>query len=358
MKKAIVAVPYLSGKGGTETVIKNFHEAVTQYGDKDYSWKLVSYGGTKYSDWMKKWNKKVYNFSNSRYIQMVAYILLLPFLIFNTLKKEKPDFFIATNPIIWSIAFQSRKYISPKTKIISWYHFSFKKKNVKPRYLKKCDIFWAISSGIKDELLSLGVAARKIQIIYNPVDVNNHSSIKRSKGQNRFIYIGRIDYSGQKNVSELIYALNNVKDNWKCDIYGFVDNETKDKLLSIASKKTKQNIKFKGFYTDVWNEIDEADVLILTSKYEGLPMVLCEGASRGVYLVASDCPTGVKDVVSNKEIGRLYVQGNSKELSNLLNDILNFRINLPSQNIIIKAIKKFDYRSYSARIFKSLIEES
>ena len=28
MKKAIVAVPYLSGNGGTETVIKNFYDAV------------------------------------------------------------------------------------------------------------------------------------------------------------------------------------------------------------------------------------------------------------------------------------------------------------------------------------------
>ena len=30
MKKAIVAVPYLSGNGGTETVIKNFYDAVVK----------------------------------------------------------------------------------------------------------------------------------------------------------------------------------------------------------------------------------------------------------------------------------------------------------------------------------------
>lgn len=131
MKKAVVAVPYLSGKGGTETVIKNFQEAMSQYGDEDYSWKLISYGGTKYSGWIKKWSKKVYSFSDNRYVQILAYIFLLPILILKTLKKEKPDFFIATNPIIWTMAYRMRKFVSPRTKIISWYHYSFKRKNIK-----------------------------------------------------------------------------------------------------------------------------------------------------------------------------------------------------------------------------------
>ncbi|MFM9785388.1 glycosyltransferase, partial [Streptomyces scabiei] len=120
------------------------------------------------------------------------------------------DFFIATNPIIWSIAFAERNVFSKKTKIGAWYHYSFKMKNVKEKYLKKADFFWAISSGIKDELLSLGVSPDKIYVIYNPVNVDNVILVKRSGKQNHFIYIGRIDYDGQKNVSELIKALNGV----------------------------------------------------------------------------------------------------------------------------------------------------
>ncbi|NRO31113.1 hypothetical protein IMAU30143_01327 [Lactobacillus helveticus] len=46
MIKAIIAVPYLSGKGETETVIKNFKEAFNQYDNTNISWKLISYGGT------------------------------------------------------------------------------------------------------------------------------------------------------------------------------------------------------------------------------------------------------------------------------------------------------------------------
>ncbi|MFM9785588.1 glycosyltransferase [Streptomyces scabiei] len=44
---------------------------------------------------------------------------------------------------------------------------------------------------------------------------------------------------------------------------------------------------FKGFYTNVWSHIKEADALVLTSKYEGLGMVLIEAAARGISLISS-----------------------------------------------------------------------
>ncbi|MDB6221147.1 glycosyltransferase [Lactobacillus amylovorus] len=354
MKKAVIAIPYLTGKGGTETVIKNFAEALNvKNTDDNISWKLVSFGGTKYPEWLSGWNKKVYNFTQSRCIQLVAYAILMPFLIAHILRKEKPDFFIATNPIIWSIAFAERNVFSKKTKIGAWYHYSFKMKNVKEKYLKKTDFFWAISSGIKDELLSLGVSPDKIYVIYNPVDVDHVTAVKRSGKQNRFIYIGRIDYDGQKNVSELIKALNKVKGDWHCDLYGSVDPETKDRLLRLANDHTKSQIEFNGFYKDVWSQIKEADVLLLTSKFEGLPMTLIEAASRGIALVSSDCPTGTKDIV-NKKNGYLYTPGKVKELKNILNNFITKKVTLSSQSEIKKSVEKFSFDIYALKVTNSL----
>ena len=278
MKKVVIAIPYLTGKGGTETVIKNFAEALDVKNTNDnISWKLVSFGGTKYPEWLSGWNKKVYNF------------------------------------------------------------------------------FWAISSGIKDELLSLGVSPDKIYIIYNPVNVDNVISVKRSGKQNHFIYIGRIDYDGQKNVSELIRALNDVKGEWHCDLYGSVDQETKDRLLNLANDHTKSQIEFNGFYKDVWSQIKEADVLLLTSKFEGLPMTLIEAASRGIALVSSDCPTGTKDIV-NKKNGYLYTPGNVKKLQSILNNFIVKRITVSSQNEVKKSVKKFSFNIYALKVIDSLLK--
>lgn len=350
MKKVVIAIPYLTGKGGTETVIKNFAEALdVKNTDDNISWKLVSFGGTKYPEWLSGWNKKVYNFTQSRHIQLIAYAILMPFLIANILRKEKPDFFIATNPIIWSIAFAERNVFSKKTKIGAWYHYSFKMKHVKEKYLKKADFFWAISSGIKDELLSLGVSPDKIYVIYNPVNVDNVISVKRSGKQNHFIYIGRIDYDGQKNVSELIKALNGVKGDWRCDLYGSIDPKTKDRLLNLANVSTRERVVFKGFYTNVWSHIKEADALVLTSKYEGLGMVLIEAAARGISLISSNCPVGPDNIVTSQN-GFLYKTGDINNLSAIITRIVGKEIVLPSSKNTSKSISKFGYKAFSDRI--------
>lgn len=355
-KKAIIAIPYLSGNGGTETVIKNFHQAVVACGSNEYIWKLISYGGTRYPNWMKEWNKKVYNFSNLRCIQRLLYIFLLPFLIVKDLRREKPDFFIATNPVIWTLAFYYKKFFLPKTKIISWYHFSFKRKKVNERYLKTADYFWAISNGIKKELISLGVDSKKIDVIYNPINTKNIPLVKRSGDQNRFIYIGRIDYDSQKNVSELMRALNNLSGDWKCDLYGFVDKKIKLSLLNlITSAQKRKNIVFHGFSNNIWSKIKVADCLLLTSKYEGLPMVLIEAATRGIALVSSNCPTGTEDIV-NRNNGYLYHLGKYDRLSQILTMIKDQKSILPSYQNVKRSVEKFDYYNYRMRITTSLLK--
>lgn len=352
MKKAIVAVPYLSGKGGTETVIKNFYDAVVA-NDSEIEWKLISFGGSKYSDWMKNWRKRVYSFSNKRILQLGAYAIVMPALIRKVIKHEKPDYFIATNPIIWNWAVKYKLKYSPSTKIIAWYHYSYKMKKVNSKYLKNVDKFWAISSGIKEELEDLGVPSEKIDIIFNPINLENVPLVKRSKTHNHFIYIGRIDYDGQKNVSELMKALNLLKEDYKLELYGAADPDIKNKLLNLIDDKNKKdNIIFHGFSTNVWEKIKEADALLLTSKYEGLPMVLCEAASRGIPLIAADCPTGVKDIVT-KDNGFLYNEGNETELYKILMNINRSDI-LPSQMSVSKSIRKFNYKNYNDKINSSL----
>ena len=65
MKKAIVAVPYLKGIGGTETVIKNFSEALdVKKTDDDIQWKLISFGGSNSSAWLDGWDKGYIIFQN------------------------------------------------------------------------------------------------------------------------------------------------------------------------------------------------------------------------------------------------------------------------------------------------------
>ena len=74
MKKVIVAVPYLKGTGGTDTVIKNFAEALNvKQTNEDIKWKLISFGGSNSSAWLNGWDKKIYNFSKSNLLYSLLY---------------------------------------------------------------------------------------------------------------------------------------------------------------------------------------------------------------------------------------------------------------------------------------------
>lgn len=90
----------------------------------------------------------------------------------------------------------------------------------------------------------MGVSQDKISVIYNPIPAPKNI-IQRTGKQNHFIYIGRIDYDGQKNVSELMRALDKVSNSFTCDLYGSVDTNTKDKLLDSISNNKNVNCNNK-----------------------------------------------------------------------------------------------------------------
>lgn len=354
--KVLIMVPFLKGTGGTESVIANLIRAAqTTDGSDDIDLHLVSFGGTIYQDWQEGWQVKCYNFSSIRFVQNICYLLLMPFLIFLQLLRQKPNVVIATNPIIWGITFLLSKISPDGPVVISWYHFSLAQKPIAKIWLFRADYYLAISSGIARELVQSGIASNKIFTIFNPVDIAT-SAVSRSNDGRNFVYMGRIDFDGQKNVAELFWALAHVKTPITLRLYGTVDTETKKRLLDILPPSKKKWVKFEGFTTDVWSHVGSADALILTSKYEGFPMTLCEAVSHGVFVVSSNCPTGPEDIV-NSNNGLLYSPGNILELADIIENLSSKNSSFPSTNIVRGSIRKFRLAEYWKR-FAFAVEKS
>lgn len=64
------------------------------------------------------------------------------------------------------------------------------------------------------------------------------------------------------------------------------------------------------------SECLQSSVFVLTSRYEGLGMVLLEAQSCGVPLVSYACKCGPKDIITNGENGFLVNVGDLEELAN------------------------------------------
>ena len=58
-----------------------------------------------------------------------------------------------------------------------------------------------------------------------------------------------------------------------------------------------KNIKLAGYKKNAYQYINSSDLLVLTSKYEGLPNVLLEAQAQGIPTISSDCPSGPKEIL-------------------------------------------------------------
>ena len=340
----------MTGYGGTETVIKNLFKA-RQSNHPNYELKVYSIGGSFDYSWTKNVDIEVKWISKKRKFRDLYALTLMPINLFNYLRREEPDFVISTNPVIWYLAKLCLRLLHRNTPVIGWYHYSIDQKPIKKVFLNAADYYLAISSGIKNQLIKKGIPQRKIYLVLNPVETDEHI-IKRPNNIH-FIYMGRVMLDGQKNFRELIDSLVLLKGDWVLDIYG--DDRQAGEVKSYAkSKNVLQHLVWHGFVTNPWLNITSATALILTSKYEGLPMVLCEAISHGIYCISANTSTGPEDII-NKENGKLYRLGKVSELAQILQKIIDGEI-LPSQSKIQLSAQNFLPNQYLER-FDSAIED-
>ena len=171
----------------------------------------------------------------------------------------------------------------------------------------------------------------KTHLIYNPLnkeEIKNKSKLnyKRNvfkKNKLRIINIARL--TDQKDHLTLIKALNIVKKSIEFNliIIGYGANQ------SIIQRKInylnlQKYVKILGYKSNPYPYLRASDLLILTSKYEGLPNVILEAQTLKKYVISSDCPTGPREILLNGEIGTLFKVGNYKQLAH---EIINFNKN-------------------------------
>ena len=149
-----------------------------------------------------------------------------------------------------------------------------------------------------------------IRVIPNPLPfVSDETSPCTS---HKVIAVGRYDF--QKNFAKLLdlwACIAPAYPDWTLEIYG--DGALRPELeqqvnrLGLSSSVTlaKPTHQMKEVY-------QSASIYAMTSRYEGLPMVLIEAQHMGLPIVSFACPCGPKDVLHPDEDGYLISQGDDE----------------------------------------------
>lgn len=161
-----------------------------------------------------------------------------------------------------------------------------------------------------------------IVVIPNPITIQCNGRTKLNT--QTVIAVGRV--TRQKGFDSLVKAwdiVEKVKPDWILKIIGaqddllyfeYINRLIKDlKLHNISMCPPKQNIEV---------EYMNSDILVLTSLYEGLPLVLIEGMSFGLPCISYACKCGPKDLITDGFNGFLVSEGNYKALANRIIEVM------------------------------------
>lgn len=326
--KVLIRIPQTGGRGGIETVTKNLLNSRFSIDNEV----ILVTESMMYDGWLNEFPSRVkqYRWTGTGKMCRINFL--------HKIYKENPDIDVIIdtgNGHQLFYNYVARKISKMKSKLISWYHVSMDGKIASySQYFRKCaDYYLAISSGIEKQLMNLGIVEDKIYKIYNMVPTQRIYPLT-DDGETHFIYVGRID-DVQKNISELLRGFKNIdKSKYHLDIYGVNENKESRKKQHQLAKDLDLNITWHGWQEDPWAVAEKNGInyLIMTSNYEGFPMVLLEAISRGIPVISSNCVSGPEDIVT-PENGYLYELHNMKQLEDTINDAIDHKLDWNQKDI-------------------------
>lgn len=161
-----------------------------------------------------------------------------------------------------------------------------------------------------------GVDPARIAVIPNGVDETFLSPGQRIlHPKPRLLFVGRL--SVQKNLHMFLNALDGVSEKFETTLVG--DGELEAELKQAVNELRLQNVRFNGRAdgAELRELYANADVFVLPSEREGMPLVLLEALAMGLPIVATDV-TGNRDVVAHGENGLLVPLGDTSGLRQAL----------------------------------------
>ena len=143
-------------------------------------------------------------------------------------------------------------------------------------------------------------------LISNPIPRPGASRGLKPPGSRKTI-VAAARLTPQKNLTDLVRAfvrLAGKHPDWDLHVYG-LGEELEQLQQIINDNDLKERILLPGWTDQLSRRLAEADMFVLSSRFEGMPMALAEAMSLGVPCVSTDCPSGPADYIIPEENGLL-----------------------------------------------------
>jgi glycosyltransferase involved in cell wall biosynthesis len=175
------------------------------------------------------------------------------------------------------------------------------------KYYRRFDMVICQSAYMQQDLvMHYRVTAEKTMVIHNATeDILRTPAlpVKQNDGRiYKFITVARL--SDEKGIERLINAVGLLSVSFKYYIIG--EGSKRNELQQLIDTLQLQDKVFlSGEKKPPFSGLEDADLFLMGSYYEGFPNVLLEAGAHGIPVVAFNAPGGIAEIIKNNENGLL-----------------------------------------------------
>ena len=185
----------------------------------------------------------------------------------------------------------------------------------------------APSQGVANDLIKYyKISAKQIFVIPNPIDFDlintlalEEPTFKVIMDRNIPIVIGVGRLTPQKDFTTLIRAFSLVVESIDSHLIILGEGVEREYLLGLAkSLNLEDHVSMPGLVENPFAIMKTSSLYVLSSRWEGLPNTLLQSLALGLPVVATDCPSGPREILQGGRFGRLVPVGDIEAMAHAI----------------------------------------
>ena len=189
-----------------------------------------------------------------------------------------------------------------------------------------CSMVVSVSKGVDNALEPL--SKNKRAVIYNPIIIQENETNESlpsavDPNKNWIVSMGRL--TKQKGFDLLLQAFQKVANqhpNWQLIILG--QGELRAQLEKMRDDLgLSSQVVFTGSLRNPFKVLRKAQLFVMGSRNEGFPMAHGEALACGVPVIATDCPSGPREMIRHNIDGLLVANQDISALATAMNNLMS-----------------------------------
>lgn len=229
------------------------------------------------------------------------------------------------------------------------------------RLYPRIDRIVAVSEGVADDTAAIArIPRERISVIRNPVITPELPALAAEPcphpwlaGGASPVILGAGRLERQKDFPTLMRAFALLRRERPCRLVILGDGGAREGLTALAAELgISEDLQMPGFQANPFRWMARADLFVLSSAWEGSPNVLTEAMALGTPVVATDCPSGPREVLAAGRFGPLVPVGDAPALARAMAATL--AAPLPRE-VLRAAVAEYN-RAESARRYLAVLD--